>query len=255
MTPEWSALMPEAWFALPVAALAFGLLALAPLGAQVLARGVVFIDLAVAQAAAAAALWVGALVDHPDWLTTQVLSVAGALACAAVVAVLSWRWPGQREALIGLLYVAGASVALLGARQDPHGRERLAELLAADVLWARGPQVAVLAGCAAVVALLASRLSRDLIFYPVFAVVASLTVPVLGLFLVFAALIAPALWQRAGLSPAAARAGGVAACAAGVAASWAFDAPSGACVALALAVYGAASAWCPDPDRQPAAAP
>ena len=160
-------------------------------------------------------------------------------------------WPGQREALIGLLYVAGASVALLGARQDPHGRERLAELLAADVLWARGPQVAVLAGCAAVVALLASRLSRDLIFYPVFAVVASLTVPVLGLFLVFAALIAPALWQRAGLSPAAARAGGVAACAAGVAASWAFDAPSGACVALALAAYGAASAWCPD--RPPAA--
>lgn len=243
--------MPDAWFALPVAALAFGLLALAPLGAQVLARGVVFIDLAVAQAAAAAALWVGALVDHPDWLTTQALAVAGALACAAVVAVLSRRWPGQREALIGLLYVAGASVALLGARQDPHGRERLAELLAADVLWAGAPQVAALAGCAVVVALLASRLARDAVFFPVFAVVASLTVPVLGLFLVFAALIAPALWQRAGASPATARAGGVAACVAGVAASWAFDAPSGACVALALAVYGAASAW--RPHRQPSA--
>ena len=232
----------DAWFLLPVAALLFGVLALAPLGAQVLARGVVFIDLAVAQAAAAAALWVGAFVDHPDWLTTQALAVAGALACAGAVALLSRRWPGQREALIGLLYVLGASLALLGARQDPHGRERMSELLAADVLWAQWPQVAVLAACAAGVLLLGPRLARDGVFFPVFAVVASLAVPVLGLFLVFATLIAPALWQRAGASRASAWAIAIVACAAGLAASWAFDAPSGACVAVALSACGALSA-------------
>jgi len=236
------ALLPDAWFLLPVAALLFGVLALAPLGAQVLARGVVFIDLAVAQAAAAAALWVGSFVDHPDWLTTQALAVAGALTCAGAVALLSRRWPGQREALIGLLYVLGASIALLGARQDPHGRERMSELLAADVLWAQWPQVAVLAGCAAAVLLLGRRLARDGVFFPVFAVVASLAVPVLGLFLVFATLIAPALWQRAGASRALAWAGAVVACGAGLGASWAFDAPSGACVALALSTYGTLSA-------------
>ncbi len=234
--------MTDAWFLAPVAALLFGVLALAPLGAQVLVRGVVFIDLAVAQAAAAAALWAGALVDHPDWLTTQALAVAGALACAGTVALLSHRWPAQREALIGLLYVLGASVALLGARQDPHGRERMSELLAADVLWARWPQVAVLAGCAAVVLALGPRLVRDAVFFPLFAVVASLAVPVLGLFLVFATLIAPALWQRAGASRTAAWGGAVAACGVGLAASWAFDAPSGACVALALSACGAGSA-------------
>lgn len=236
------ALIPNAWFLMPVMALLFGVLALAPLGAQVLARGVVFIDLAVAQAAAAAALWVGAFVDHPDWLTTQALAIAGALACAGAVALLSRRWPGQREALIGLLYVLGASIALLGSRQDPHGRERMSELLAADVLWAQWPQVAVLAGCAAAVFLLGKRLARDGVFFPVFAVVASLAVPVLGLFLVFAMLIAPALWQRAGAPRALAWAGAVAACGAGLGASWAFDAPSGACVALALSAFGALSA-------------
>lgn len=234
--------MSDAWFLAPVAALLLGVLALAPLGAQVLARGVVFIDLAVAQAAAAAALWVGALVDHPDWWTTQALAVTGALACAGAVAALSRRWPAQREALIGLLYVLGASVALLGARQDPHGRERLSELLAADVLWAQWPQVAVLAACAAAVLSLGPRLARDGVFFPVFAVVASLAVPVLGIFLVFAMLIAPALWQSAGASRLVAWAGGVATCAAGLGASWAFDAPSGACVALALAAYGTGSA-------------
>lgn len=235
------ALLEHAWFLLPMAALLLGVLALAPLGAQVLARGVVFIDLAVAQAAAAAALWATSFVDHPDWLTTQAFAVAGALACAGAVALLSRRRPEQREALIGLLYVLGASVALLGARQDPHGRERMSELLAADVLWAQWPQVAVLAAAAALVLVVSRRLARDGVFFPLFAVVASLAVPVLGLFLVFAALIAPALWQRAGASGLLAWAGAVAACAAGLAASWGFDAPSGACVALALSAYGASS--------------
>lgn len=237
-----AAFATDAWFLAPVAALACGVLALAPLGVQVLARGVVFIDLAVAQAAAAAALWAGALVDHPGLLATQGVAAAGALLCAGAVAGLSRRWPAQREALIGLLYVLGASVALLGAREDPHGRERLGQLLAADVLWAQWPQVAVLAGCAAAVALLGRWLARDRVFFPSFALVASLAVPVLGLFVVFAALIAPALWQRAGAAGWAASAGALAACGAGLAASWLLDAPSGACVALALSAFGALSA-------------
>lgn len=233
--------MPEAWFLTPVAALLLGVLALAPLGHQVLARGVVFIDLAVAQAAAAAALWAGAVLDHPDWLATQALAAAGALGCAAAVAWLSRRWPAQREALIGLLYVLGASLALLGARQDPHGRERLSELLAADVLWAGWAQVALLAACAAAVAAAGQRLQHDKVFFPLFAVVASLVVPTLGLFVVFAALIAPALWQRSGLRRSSAWAAAAAAAAAGLALSWWLDAPSGACVALSLAAFGAAS--------------
>jgi len=245
--------MPDAWFLAPVAALLFGVLALAPLGHQVLARGVVFIDLAVAQAAAAAALWAAAVLDHPGWLTTQAVAAAGALACAAAVAWLSRRWPAQREALIGLLYVFGASAALLGARQDPHGRERLSELLAADVLWAGGLQVAVLAGCAVVVAMAGKHLVRDAVFYPLFALVASLAVPALGLFVVFAALIAPALWQRKGSHRCAAWAAAAGACGAGLAASWWFDAPSGACVALALSALGALSVVRPaaPPSRPP----
>lgn len=232
----------DAWFLAPVAALLFGVLALVPLGQQVLARGVVFIDLAVAQAAACAALWAGALLEHPGWALTQVLAAVGALACAGAVAAVSRRWPAQREALIGLLYVLGASAAMLGARQDPHGRERLAELLAADVLWAGWAQVAVLATCALGVALAARRLERDGWFYPLFALVASLAVPMLGLFVVFAALIAPALWLRRGTRRAVVQAWAVGACGLALAASWGFDAPSGVCVALALSALGLLSA-------------
>lgn len=232
------------WFLLPMLALAAGVLALAPLGQQVLARGVVFIDLAVAQAAAAAALAATTWLDHPPTWQVQLAAAAGALACAALVAGLARAWPAQREALIGLSYVAGASLAMLAARGDPHGREHLSALLAADVLWAGGEQVAWMAGCALAVALLqawAGRLARDAWFFPSFAVVASLAVPVLGLFLVFAALIAPALWQQRGAPAWAARGGAVLAAGAGLAASWVFDAPSGVCVALVLALFGAGS--------------
>jgi zinc/manganese transport system permease protein len=236
----------DSWFLAPTLALLAGLAALAPLGVQVLARGVVFIDLAVAQAAAAAGLAAGALVDHPAPLVTQAWAAAGALLCAGLVAVLVRRWPQQREALIGLVYVTGASVAVLAARADPHGRDRLLELLAADLLWADWSQASLLAAVAVGVVTLqrlgARVLGHDGGFYPVFALVASIAVPVLGLFVVFVALIAPALWVRRGWALGLALAAAATAGALGLLASWAWDAPSGACVALALALWGAASA-------------
>jgi zinc/manganese transport system permease protein len=239
----------EWWLLTPVMALLFGVLSLAPLGAQVLARGVVFIDLAVAQAAAAAALWSGVWINHPTTLQTQFAAVIGAVGCAAIVAMLTRLWPAQREALIGLIYVIGASLAMLGAQLNAHGRERLSELLAADVLWASWGQVFLLALCAAVVSLIQYArplwLQRDLGFYLMFAVIASIVVPVLGLFVVFVGLITPALWHRAGLPWLLALASASAAAGLGLMFSWLLDLPSGTCVALSLGLLGLSSAFKP----------
>ena len=240
--------LTHAWFLVPALALILGVLALAPLGAQVLARGVVFMDLAVAQAAAAAALWAGSLIDADPW-QTQALAAGGALLCVAVVAALSKRWQAEREALIGLLYVMGASAALLGAQRDPHGRERLSQLLAADVLWADWQQAASLGACVLLLALLRTRLQRDGVFFAVFALVVSVAVPVLGLLMVFAALIAPALLQRAGWTAWAASLAAMAACLLGLCVSWVWDAPSGACVVLCLSLLGLLSALRRHPRR------
>lgn len=226
------------WLAAPVAALAIACLALVPLGAQVLARGVVFIDLAVAQVAACGALACALLLDHPPAWATALAAAAAALAGAAVVRAIAARAPRQREALIGLVYVAGASVAVLAAARAPHGRELLTALLAADVLWAPWSATALLAVAAALVALAAGRLARDAWFYPVFALALSAAVPALGLYLVFALLIAPALWLARGMRLPRALALAALACAAGLATSWAMDWPSGACVALALCALG-----------------
>lgn len=233
--------MLDSWFLAPALALLAGVLALAPLGARVLERGVVFIDLAVAQAAAAAALAAMAFGDHPAWIVTQLAAAAGALLAAALVAGLARWWPAQREALIGLVYVGCACAALLVARQDAHGAEHLNALLAADLLWADWPQVAILAACAAVVLLVGRRLAHDLWFFASFAIVASLAVQVLGLFVVFAALIAPGLWRRAGHGALLSIALALIAALVGLGLSWEMDLPSGPLVALSLALCGGAS--------------
>jgi zinc/manganese transport system permease protein len=233
--------MADYWLLLPVLTLLGGFCALAPLGVQVLKRGVVFIDLAVAQSAAAATLWMGVIHhSHAPWILMPT-SIAGALCCAWAVAVLCKRWPARREALIGLLYIVGAMLALLAAQFNPHGKEDLQHLLAADLLWSDGTDLAAALGCGALVLWITAKgkkwLSHDGFFYALFAVVASVLVQSLGVFLVFALLIAPAiLFMRSGLP----RAAGLIALAIlmGFSGSWAFDLPSGICLTLAVAGSG-----------------
>ncbi len=230
----------DTWFALPALALIAGILALTPLGTQVLRRGVVFIDLAVAQAAASAVIWVNHAVHVDSPLMDQVAATLGAIFVSLGVAWVARKWSQQREALIGLIYVAGACMALLGASQHPHGREKLFHLLAADVLWVDPFSVGVLmlAALAVHVTKLKDWLSNDAFFYAVFAVIASVAVPALGLFLVFASLIAPALWIQRGFNSWAAIGTASLFCWVGLLLSWVADTPSGPTVVMTLAIFG-----------------
>lgn len=231
-----------AWLAAPAAALLVASLVLVPLGTQVLARGVVFIDLAVAQVAACGVLAAGMVVEGAGPVFSAVAAAVAALLGSAGVWWLARRWPEQREALIGLVYVAGAGASVIAVAFDPHGRERLTALLAADVLWVPWTSVALLAVAAVAVLALTRKLQRDAVFYPVFALALSVAVQTLGLYLVFALLIGPALWTRRGRTVTRAVVLAVIACLAGMLVSWGLDWPSGACVALALCVLGVLSA-------------
>ena len=239
----------------PIAAGLLALLTHVPLGEQVLRRGIVFIDLAIAQIAALGVLAAGsggAADSSTAWWAGSLAALAGAL----LVAWLARRWPDQREAMIGLVYVGGAAAAMLWISADPHGAQKLRALLAGDILWVRIESLWPLAVGSALFALMSylrpAALDRDAVFYPTFALLVSLSVPILGLYLVFAALIAPALGasslRRAG-HPSARRAAyavGVVGLLAGLAGSFWLDYPSGPGVVLALiataTVWGALAA-------------
>ncbi len=228
--------------------LAAGLLALAshvPLGRQVLRRGIVFIDLAIAQVAGLGVLLAQSLLhDAPDGLWP--LAAAGAaLLGAAAVAWLGRAWPARQEALIGLLYVGAASAAVLLVSADPHGAQKLTALLSGDVLWATWPALLPLALATALLLvalwLRPALLRRGAVFYGSFALLVSLSLPLLGLYLVFTTLIVPALVaQRCRHRPTTtALAVGAAGYLGGLLLSWRLDWPSGPTVVLALIACGA----------------
>jgi zinc/manganese transport system permease protein len=221
-----------------------GLLVLAthvPLGRRVLARGIIFLDLAVAQLAVLGVVAANALGLAADGWLTQLAAATTALIGAALLAGCERRWPQIQEALIGSTFVVAASLAVLLLAGDPHGGEHLAELLTGQILWAtptQATQIAALYGV--LLAFLAWRREHlgRLGFYLVFALAITASVQLVGVYLVFASLILPALAVRGLPAPRAVPAGwavGALAYATGLAASAALDLPTGPAIVIALA--------------------
>src|SRR5215510_3696504 len=127
-----------------------------PLGQQVLARGIVFIDLAIAQ-------------------------VAG----LGVIAAAHFDLP-----------VTGWGAQLLLLANDPHGGENLKDLLAGQILWVSTGQLVRTAILTAAFALVwftwREKLGR-IGFYVLFALVVTASVQLVGVYLVFTTLIVPAV--------------------------------------------------------------
>ena len=241
---------PELAILLP--AFAVGLLVTAthvPLGMQVLARGIVFIDLAIAQIAGCGVLLADQLGFEPEGMVVQVSAAAAALAGALLLTWTERAWPEVQEAVIGVVFVLGATGSVLLLASNVHGSEHLRDLLVGQILWAQPSRLAWTSLLyAAVLALwlgARERLGR-VGFYVLFALAVTASVQLVGLYLVFATLIVPPLatraMQRGRLWTAWIL--GAAGYAVGLALSTALDLPSGpvivwALVALAVIVYAA----------------
>ena len=225
-------------------AMAAGLIVLSthvPLGRQVLARGIIFIDLAIAQIAALgviAAQYIG--VDEQGF-GVQIAAAVAALAGAGLLAWTDRRWPQLQEPLIGTLFVLAATGGLLLLANNPQGGEHLKDLLVGQILWVSYEQLIPAALLS--VGLLVFLWRRHgqlagLIFYGLFALAITASVQLVGVYLVFASLIVPAI-ATAALSGkrqlAAAYAIGILGYLSGLALSAVFDLPSGALIVWTLA--------------------
>ncbi|MCW8874558.1 MAG: metal ABC transporter permease, partial [Gammaproteobacteria bacterium] len=168
------------------------------------------------------------------WLT-QLGAVGAALAGALLLQWTERRNPARQEAIIGVSFVVAASAAILLISHDPHGGEHLRELLVGQVLWTTWSDLLPLGilTLAVLSAWFGLRLWRSpLGFYLLFAVMITASVQIVGVYLVFASLIIPALaggerlWRGYAI--------GAAGYALGLLASAWLDLPSGAAIVLAL---------------------
>ena len=223
-----------------------GLLVLAthiPFGMRVLQRGVIFADLAVAQIAGLGVVIAGLLDLAGQPLLVQLIAAGSALCGAALLTWLERSAPEVKEAGIGLIFVLAASLGILLMSRDVHAGEHLKDLLVGQILWVSNTQLIVTAALTAGL-LFAWRIVQQrqghFAFYALFALAVTASVQLVGIYLVFASLIVPALAthklkQRRMVV---AYAVGIAGYVSGLLLSVWFDLPAGAAIVWMMVLVG-----------------
>jgi zinc/manganese transport system permease protein len=216
-----------------------------PLGMQVLARGIVFIDLAIAQIAGCGVLLADQMGFEAEGIAVQVAALAAALGGALLLTWTERIWPDVQEAVIGVVFILGATGSVLLLASNVHGSEHLRDLLVGQILWVQPSRLLWAALVYAVLLFLwfgwKERLGRTG-FYVLFALAVTVSVQLVGLYLVFATLIVPPLATRKMTRRrlAAAWAIGAAGYAVGLVVSTALDLPSGPVIVWMLVILSLA---------------
>jgi zinc/manganese transport system permease protein len=210
-----------------------------PLGTHVLARGIVFIDLAIAQIAGCGVLLADQLGFAAQGIAVQVAALVAALGGALLLTWTERAFADVQEAVIGVVFVLAATGGILLLASNVHGGEHLRDLLVGQILWVEPRQLAIVAIAYAAILVawfgFGPRLPRAA-FYGLFALAVTLSVQLVGLYLVFATLIVPPLATRRMTHARLPASYAIAAAgyALGLVASTALDLPSGAVIVWTL---------------------
>lgn len=173
-----------------------------PLGQEVLRRKIVFIDLALAQIASLGImipllLNMEYLLHGASW-RLSLFAMAFALIGAFIIEKLRRIFTENQEALVGSIYIVSFSLAVLIAATSPHGSEHLTAIIDGQLLWATDQQVFTLLLAALIfIGLIKAKpeILSSRYFYYLMAVIVVLSVQVIGVYLIFASLIIPALFN------------------------------------------------------------
>jgi len=228
------------------------------LGFHVIERGVIFVDLALAQIAAlgASAGFFFGFGLHSE--AAYLFSLGAAFTGAFMLAVLRTRRERiPQEAVIGIIYAFSAAASVLVLSRAPEGDEHIRHMLVGNILLVSWDEIIKMAVLYSVIGLIhwiyrtqfllistdpaeAERRKInvkkwDFIFYVTFALVVTSSVEIAGVLLVFSFLIVPSAVAMLFARKAPARLAlawltGLAGSAAGIAFSYSLDLPTGAAV-------------------------
>ena len=189
-------------------------------GIHVVARKVIFVDLALAQIAALGATYATTLGydsnDVGDKLPVALFSLAFTFVGAGLFAIARMRKERvPQEAFIGIVYAAASATAILILSKSPTGGEELKHMLVGDVLLVSMPTIAFDAVLYSLVLIFhiifrkkffaisadaeAAQASGinirlwDMVFYMSFGVLVTQSVSIAGVLLVFSYLVIPAV--------------------------------------------------------------
>ena len=208
----------------------------APLGIEVLRRGIIFIDLAVAQIAGLGLVVGNMFIHDPSPWLIQFMALSCAVAAGLFFRKVETAMPERQEAIIGCTFVLAASTALLLLADHPHGGEEVKHLLSGQMLFVTWTDVAKHSPVYALILLAwfsRPEVRNNIGFYLLFALAITSSVQLVGVYVVFASLILPALAAVHVRQPhLVAWLCGVAALLSGIAFAVAFDMPAGPIIIL-----------------------
>lgn len=245
-------------------------------GMHIIRRGIIFVDLALAQIAAlgsTVALMLGLHAATPAaFAFAYAFTLLGALIFSFTRLEHS---PVPQEAIIGITFVVASATVILLASFTAEGAEQIKETLTGTLIWVTWPVVLKIAAANAVIALFHYLVRRpmlaitfapggrtrirlwDFLFYASFGFVITMSVPVAGVLMVFSVLVIPAVIaflyaDRFATALLIAWASGTVAILGGITASFIWDVPTGPLLVCAFgAVLIAAAALKPLLRRAP----
>lgn len=164
-------------------------------GLEIVKRGIIFTDIAIAQFSAVGLALSLLLYNRPSYLLSLLFSVL----CSLLVA-LSQKKGKYSEAFIGLLYAFGLSSVVLILSKSPHGMEDFMQLTASDILFIPKQEIVktgiLYAFLGSFIYLKERFLSgklKEMVFFVLFSLTVTSSVKLVGVFVVFSILVAPAL--------------------------------------------------------------
>ena len=186
------------------------------LGIHVIAREVVFVDIALAQIAALGATAAFVFGWELETWESYAFGLGFTILGAVVLALTRTRERHvSQEAVIGVVYAVSSAAAVLVADRSPHGAEHLRGMLVGSILSVGLPELLKVAGLYALIGVFHWLCRRpfflistnpaeafrqgvrvrwwDFLFYASFGVVVTSSVRIAGVLLVFSYLIVPAL--------------------------------------------------------------
>jgi zinc/manganese transport system permease protein len=208
------------WMILPVLSCVCIVLTLGWFGLHVLERGVIFVDLALAQVAALGTTYAVYLGHEPEGGVAFGMALAFTfIGAAAFSAARIYEERVPQEAIIGIAYAVSAATGILMIHfaDDPHGGEKLEHLLVGNIVWVQPADLALLAGVCGAVGVVHFLFRKpflqisyqpeeavkerrvalwDLLFYATFGLALTAIVSVSGVLLVFSYLVIPAVIAR-----------------------------------------------------------
>lgn len=209
------------------------------LGLKVLDRGIIFIDLAIAQIAALGLISGELLWPEHSWIH-QITALTYALLASSFFYYIEKKSPDIQEAIIGSCFVLSASFCILLLADHPHGSDEIKNLMSGQILFVTYSDIIKHSSIYLLIItlwFLKPKIREGIWFYLIFAFAITSSVQLVGIYVVFASLILPAISAKNKKNPlTVAAACGAFSVITGVVFAIIFDLPAGVVIVISYVV-------------------